>query len=480
LGSNARSVFDNFLYTGNGVKLWDAGGVFQSTSAALRGGDAGVFFRGSAASAEFGGFVPIYAPPTWSGGSSISHWINTLNPVPVMNYNIGPGVTRRQYRPYETAALVDLGYQLKGDDPDISAPATLNFGWVEFNTDSDKILTITNLGDSNNLNVTGFTITGPGAARFSTQGALPTGVAPGGSGVLTVRFSPGENAGLTTALLSLTSNDSSGDVALIELSGGGAAPLPTIEGFDYTTDTLLADTGFYAPYSSAGIAPAEIRAAALPRPIPAVLGAVGNHIRLQGADPAEDLIRRFPKRVDSGAVYASMWLRVVDLPDNATGADAVFAFNRNLGLDNNDCGGVRVALGSGPGPNYKIGTSVSASAGAEVGFITAMPMLANTTYYVIVKYEAIAGTNNDRSTVWVNPTAGSLVEGAGAMGSVTHVNNGTELDIEGGAAIDGFRLNQSNTTGAWTLLLDEIRVGESYAEVNPTIVTTGASYWQLY
>lgn len=67
----------------------------------------GLFFGGKYSTEIYGGAVPLYAPATYSGGSSTSH--NNTIPAGVMNFNIGPGV-RRLLLPYEVGMLIDIGY----------------------------------------------------------------------------------------------------------------------------------------------------------------------------------------------------------------------------------------------------------------------------------------------------------------------------------------------------------------------------------
>lgn len=106
------TTFDKLLYTGNGTKLWNSSGIFQTTAASLTGSNGGVVFRGPLAKAQYGAYPPVYTPSTWASGSSISHWINTISGSPVMKYSIGYGVAVRTYAPFELKALADLGYTL--------------------------------------------------------------------------------------------------------------------------------------------------------------------------------------------------------------------------------------------------------------------------------------------------------------------------------------------------------------------------------
>jgi hypothetical protein len=106
------STFDNFLYAGTGAKLWNKNGVFQASTSNLTGSGGGVVFRGPQATAEFGSYPAVYTPSSWSSGSSISHWINTISGSPVMKHAINYGVAIRAYAPFELKALADLGYTL--------------------------------------------------------------------------------------------------------------------------------------------------------------------------------------------------------------------------------------------------------------------------------------------------------------------------------------------------------------------------------
>jgi hypothetical protein len=112
------STFDDLLYTGNGAKMWDAAGNFVVPANALTGQQGGVRFHGTVAAAALGRFPEIYAPGSWQGGSSISHWDDaSISPDAVMEHAIPDATLRRTYQPFEISMLFDLGYHLKGTAP---------------------------------------------------------------------------------------------------------------------------------------------------------------------------------------------------------------------------------------------------------------------------------------------------------------------------------------------------------------------------
>jgi len=116
LGSNVYSVYDSYLYrsggtAGAGLRLINPNTfTFQALVSDLTSGQ--IEFRGGAAMAAFGDFVPVYSPSPWDG-SSLAHWADGLTPEPVMARALGTGVEKRTYQPYELGALVDLGYHLR-------------------------------------------------------------------------------------------------------------------------------------------------------------------------------------------------------------------------------------------------------------------------------------------------------------------------------------------------------------------------------
>ncbi len=110
------TLYDSFLRTAGGSKL--IGSDFRLTpsmAASLTGGSGSVFFGGNAAQAAYGGLVPLYAPLTWAGGSSISHLDSTVFTGPnrqLMNPQVPTGHGIRALSAVERAIMQDLGYTL--------------------------------------------------------------------------------------------------------------------------------------------------------------------------------------------------------------------------------------------------------------------------------------------------------------------------------------------------------------------------------
>ncbi len=104
------SIYDSFLQRGNGTALFGTGGDFLGSAADLTSND--VFFSGTNAEAANGGNpVPVYAPSTFSAGSSIAHVDNGVTSV--MNYSIATNVQKRTFSAIDLGILQDIGWTLQ-------------------------------------------------------------------------------------------------------------------------------------------------------------------------------------------------------------------------------------------------------------------------------------------------------------------------------------------------------------------------------
>ncbi len=67
-------------------------------------------FVGTNATNNYGAYPPVYAPPTFVSGSSLSHWDPSVPGRAVMEPSTPSGVTFREYLIVEIGALRDIGY----------------------------------------------------------------------------------------------------------------------------------------------------------------------------------------------------------------------------------------------------------------------------------------------------------------------------------------------------------------------------------
>ncbi len=161
----------------------------------------------------------------------------------------------------------------------------------------------------------------------------------------------------------------------------------------------------------------------------------------------------------SGTVYYSFLLNVTTL-----GTLAASPGGYTIGLiDGTTSSFVARCFLRASGANYNVGIS----AGSVIGNLNwaTNTLVVGTTYLVVVSHQLVAGTSNDVSKVWIDPTIG----GAEPAFNATSTNlTGSDL-----ASIQRIFLRQSSTTETpQTLIIDEIRVGTTWSSVTPVPSTT--------
>ena len=125
------SPFDRYLVDSTGAALV-IDGVWQGLDSALTNG---LFFNGPNAVAANGGLaVALYAPASWSGGSSASH-VDASEGLMIMNPSVTSGDATEGLDPIELAMLKDIGYSIAETIPEpgstlfLLAGATLTLGF---------------------------------------------------------------------------------------------------------------------------------------------------------------------------------------------------------------------------------------------------------------------------------------------------------------------------------------------------------------
>ncbi len=228
------------------------------------------------------------------------------------------------------------------------------------------------------------------------------------------------------------------------------------EKFDYPADATLglsAQSGGVWTRVNSGD---SILVAAGSLSYPGFASSSGNKITFGGA--GTDYWTAFANQT-SGKVYYSFLLRVPTIAPLTTTGDYFFGF-----IENNSATNFfgRLWMRSAAG-GYNIGINAG-SAGSPSYSSTVLTEGA--TYLIVGSFEMVAGSNNDVSQVWVNPISLGAAEPAA---DATATNTGT--DPTGG--IQRLILRQGSATAAAGVLeMDEIRVGTTWAEVTPVLVST--------
>jgi len=117
LGTPYPDIYDRFTENGSGQKLIDTA-LFPNPSAVLAtqltSND--IYFNGANANAGNGGArVPLYAPATWSPGSSYAHLAESYNNTPnaLMTYALPNGESIHNPGPVTLGLLKDIGWALQ-------------------------------------------------------------------------------------------------------------------------------------------------------------------------------------------------------------------------------------------------------------------------------------------------------------------------------------------------------------------------------
>ena len=169
----------------------------------------------------------------------------------------------------------------------------------------------------------------------------------------------------------------------------------------------------------------------------------------------------------NGTLYASFLLRVESMKgigtnDAGTSVLTIGKTSNNselLGINLLNDGGVKLGVLKYPSSSSQVSSAFLASGpGANLS------VDGSATYLVVAKYEWVAGATNDVVTLWVNP---------GDLGA----SEDPASQVSTSAGTDG-----SQTAGRLTLSrgphlnIDEIRIGQSWAEVTPAVNRTAAAW----
>jgi hypothetical protein len=114
------------------------------------------------------------------------------------------------------------------------------------------------------------------------------------------------------------------------------------------------------------------------------------------------------------------------------------------------------------------------SVGSNTGTFAASTFTPGTTYLLVVKYEIVAGTNNDKVSLFIFDTTIPASEPVATIGPLT---DATMSDINPGTVA----IRQFTSTPPCTenVIIDGIRVGKTWADVFPPIPIPTLSQWSL-
>lgn len=143
-GTGMPVIFDRYLYNGSGQSLINTG-LFPNPSGALGSQlvSQNVYFNGPGS-----GSIKLYAPSTWSSGSSIYHTDHVTNPTNLMNYALYNGVAIHDPGSIIMNQMSDIGWG------DYTPPAETYS--ISGSISGASSVTVTLSGDANQTTTTNF------------------------------------------------------------------------------------------------------------------------------------------------------------------------------------------------------------------------------------------------------------------------------------------------------------------------------------
>lgn len=229
-----------------------------------------------------------------------------------------------------------------------------------------------------------------------------------------------------------------------------AGSLPYVEDFNYSVGVLLTNNCWSAHSGSGGIA---VTSASIS--YPGYLSSnVGNEISLNST--TEDDNRTISPQI-SGTIYASFLVNV-----SATNSTGDYFFH----LGQTSIGSTfRGRIYAKIDASNHLAFGIAQSGTAEY---TSFSYSLGTTYLIVLKYEIISGSGNDKASIYINPPLNAAIP---SLGWITNTDaSGTDLSEVGTVA-----LRQGGTVAA---LLDGIRISTTWSDIVGLIPTfTGTGDW---
>ncbi|MBS1493246.1 MAG: T9SS type A sorting domain-containing protein [Bacteroidetes bacterium] len=192
---------------------------------------------------------------------------------------------------------------------------------------------------------------------------------------------------------------------------------------------------------------------------PGLTTSTGNNVSYGGS--GTDYYRAFTNQT-SGTVYASFILRITDISLQTTNGGYTIGFMENgsttvfgatLWIRNNTASGT-TQFNLGINPRTTAGNTVWSPSVLDEG----------TPYLIVIAYQIVPGATNDSVKLWINPTSFN-----GAEPYPTLMAANTLTDLTTGVQKIFMRQDASGTTP--TLTIDEMRVGTTWADVTPSVIT---------
>jgi hypothetical protein len=189
--------------------------------------------------------------------------------------------------------------------------------------------------------------------------------------------------------------------------------------------------------------------------------------------------------VNGGAVYCSFMFCKASTNFSVANLPIVgMCVDNTTTLNSATLNGVVLNITAVAGGNYQLGVKLGGGVNSAVyppsGQIYTAGDTNTATFgqtnFVVMKYTFVPGAANDTVALWVNPTSSSFggSEPAPTPNDVA-ATNATGFNADASTGLGFFQIRGGSGTTAGILLMDNVRIGSTWADVTPTCITAGIS-----
>jgi len=227
----------------------------------------------------------------------------------------------------------------------------------------------------------------------------------------------------------------------------GQATLPYYESFNYVDASNLNGQG---GWTGTAATPDDALISAGNLSYSGLKSSIGNSVTIgsNGFDPQQTVTNQ-----TSGIIYSSFIFKVTDLTTLTDAAGGYF-----YGLASSSTNFASTVWLKTNGIGFQIGLN-KATTIADTQYLSTVYNV-NTEYLVVIAYDL--GTTKT-SSIWINPASSDLGTATAPTASLSTTTGTTDR-----TNIDRVFLRQDSATETPTIIIDELRVGLSWASVTPT------------
>jgi hypothetical protein len=173
----------------------------------------------------------------------------------------------------------------------------------------------------------------------------------------------------------------------------------------------------------------------------------------------------------AGTYYYSFALQLTDLGTLSSGSSFFAGFTKvvshNNGFNTPTSVGARLYVQSDGGAGYQLGIALGSGDNNVIGpqAYDSTSRYVGDTLFLVGSYTIKAGAGNDETALWINPDVSTFGAELAPAATVSVVNGNSVTDMQRLASFTIFQNSVNEPTG----LIDDLRIGLSWADVTPPI-----------